>query len=327
MNFAEAMKLRGTFVKAGSGDDDCRQVKHELAICITFHYVDERLKYLEMVLASLGEFKVYRPSVVIITNDIDAVQEDEIKRRLENCNFDCGIIKCRDLAHPYMLTWAHKRFLQEFADNDLVFRYFIYLEDDIVLREENVIYFDRYKAALADYGLLPSFIRFERYQGVAYSVDFKRPALVRRRDFIDIAAMKFTNNYPPYAAMYIMDRDLAREHVNSDAFDEFSSRALVSWDVRERAASGNCFVNVPPGRMHRYAVPIDDKLNVHPMALVWHCADNYSTKPSTKLGKLRLDRAITKSWLEHKLLRRSVKRRAKAMSAPKAAARRREPGE
>src|ERR1700733_13653598 len=86
-----------------------------LLIAISFHFVKDRLVYLEKVLRSLAAFPVPRRDVVVFTNTPERAEQEFIRQAFRQAGLvdgrDARMEVALDLPHPYNLTWAHKRLI------------------------------------------------------------------------------------------------------------------------------------------------------------------------------------------------------------------------
>ncbi len=269
-------------------------------VAITVHFNINRLKYLAEVLRSLSDFPVAAMDIVLVTN-MPSDEDLALLHRLCDEIAPGGGISIRNydyLAHPFYLTWRHRTIIsREFArGNDGKYTHFIYLEDDIRLTFANFCYFLEYREILRDTGLLPSFLRVE-YSSVLNgfvstdnkaSVDLGRQP---RRDAGDIVMVNIPN---PYIACYVLDTALAAEFVRTRSFRRGGSRNVTEWDVRERAAMGLCFENVPDAFESRYVVPVSKHTGMA-LGCAWisHLPNNYADNPDDGYGKIRMDLLFT----------------------------------
>jgi hypothetical protein len=91
--------------------------------------------------------------------------------------------------------------------------------------------------------------------------------------------------------MFILDRELALEYVESPSFDRVRSKVVrPDWDVACRAAMGLCFENPPPGFTTRYVSPVDPSTLTTPYwSWVYHIPNNYTKDRLKPFAKTRTD--------------------------------------
>jgi hypothetical protein len=270
-----------------------------LLICVTFHYVSERLTYLQKIsshFSSLAE----NVEVIIITNERE--NASVIFNLLAEFNLNIKVISPFLLGHPYLLTWCHIQVFREALLSDQTISHFLYLEDDMCVTAENISYWIEGRERLRRFGLIPSFFRFELCPstGEAYSTD-----VIARVNFAVIPKVEFQDieyaylNLPsPYQGMYFLDRELMNEHLESQS----SSPDFGIWSIREKAAQGITFLKVPEGFTSRnligYSMTLD---TIDSRCLVYHIANNYITNPDTPHAKIRVADLIfvpSISWSE-----------------------------
>ena len=269
------------------------QLPGKLAICVTFHYVEDRLRYLDMIsdhFATLGE----DVSVMIVTNsdEADTLARTLARTRqvLEGKGFDFDFLVPTGLGHPFLLTWSH---LVDFREKikDPSFTHFLYLEDDILVTRRNMEYWMQAREELRRRNFIPSFLRVERKDGCRdwYSTDCKQSfdVLEMPRYRTETNPDRIYVSVPtPYQGMYLMDRELMLEHL--------SSRSCVpeggGWGIREKAARGLTFERVRKGYYSRNLLPfslaagkVDDACFIH------HTPNNYAnqTGRADRRGTLR----------------------------------------
>ncbi len=212
--------------------------------------------------------------------------------------------------HGFYLTWAHKSLFAR-ALGDAGLSHFVYLEDDIRFNRESLTYWCRFREPLAAHGLLPGFVRYETLDGARYVVDQKRRQSVGRSAGAGTIStseldrsepeLRFVSLENPYQGMYVLDRELAVAHLSrSPARSPLLSRG-IRWPtgvqeraaiVRERAAMGPIFDQVPAGFGSRNVVPVHTprpgEHRLDSACLVEHLTGNYSRSDSP-FGKIRVE--------------------------------------
>ena len=253
-------------------------------ITITFHYNEAKLYYLKRVLDSIENIKTERTKIIISVNDIS---DEESKVILSlNENLDITLNPVRRLYHPFFLAWAHKHYMLEFLDSD-EFSHFVYLEDDIEITQTTIDYWIRTRELFKRNNLkfIPSIIRIEYdSKGDKFCVDSIRSN--KNRPIINIEKEKFISIESPYQAMFIMDRELVKEHVMSRSYRyETATPFRGSWLIQDLASQGNMFENIPEGFEHRMLLSIDNYSD----SLVHHNTDTYVSIKDHPHGKLPIN--------------------------------------
>ena len=88
----------------------------KLSVCITFHYVEERLQYLAIVCDRLVDIA---PEVhlTIVTNTDKSDEIQAIKSVINVPKFEFNFLIPVGLGHPYLLAWSHlSLFKKQFED-------------------------------------------------------------------------------------------------------------------------------------------------------------------------------------------------------------------
>jgi hypothetical protein len=283
--------MTGTVAATGSpAAGDC-----SILVAITFHHVPKRVIYLLDVVRSLADFAVRRMDIHVMINDVpdaDIAALHEILAGTLPRGFSIAFRRCRDLGHPFELTWAHKPLITgEFLATGSPYTHFVYLEDDMRFGFRNFRYFLDYRAALAPFGLIPSFLRVE-YSAEARemrSTDIQRAMAFDDYGKIACAPFIFMAHRNPYCAIYVLDRGLAAEYVATASFGLVSSERIRTVGVRERSAMGLCWENVPAGFRSRYVIPIDPtRMAAAAECWVPHLPNNYADRATTASGKLAM---------------------------------------
>jgi hypothetical protein len=265
----------------------------KLIIAVTFYYVEERLKYLSAISQEFANL-AHEIEVFIITNTKDEAHHEKIIASLD-ARLQAKIFVPQLLGHPYLLTWCHFSIFREQFEQDESISHFMYLEDDILIRPNNIAYWLQAREDLRPYGLIPSFLRFELKAGDTepYSSDVTRKAPFKQLPKVKISDNYYYINLPkPYQGMYLMDRDLMKEHL----FGPSSNPDFGIWNIREKAAQGLTFANVPEGYFSRNLVGDDNSIKqIDSNALIHHTPNNYANNPDTGFGDLAVSDLVDRS--------------------------------
>jgi hypothetical protein len=262
-----------------------------LCVAITFHYNPKRFKYLEEVTSSLDSLAEH-VKLFVITNQHENIYLNEIRNYIKVKNFK--LVRSGPLAHPYLLTWQHLEILKSEFQSDSSISHFMYLEDDIKINPRNISYWLEGRENLRKYGLIPAFLRYEvsgtKFQKCASA---SKPIIFKK-----IPKIKIENSYffldmaQPYQAMYLLDRELAKEHL----FDNPLISRETIWGIRETAASGLTFVNIPKGFSSRVVLGVNiNTFSVDSDALIHHLPNNYVHRRLTEYGKIPVQNFIQKN--------------------------------
>jgi hypothetical protein len=275
--------------------------KASLLFAVSFHFVKERLVYLEKELRSLAAFPVSRRDTVVFTNTTNQAEQESIRQVLRAAGFvegrDARLAVKADLPHPFDLTWAHKSLICDtFLAPGSTYTHFVYLEDDLHLTFENFAYFLAAREILRPFNnLVPGFLRTEwsSLRECLTNSDNHASNTLEGRSFITSGDYAFVAADNPYWAGFILDQDLAAEYVNSPSFAPKRSRTenpeVVNYGVRERAAMGLTFENPPAPFHYRVVVPVAMASRLAPsFALLAHLPNNYADIPDEPMGKIAM---------------------------------------
>lgn len=258
-----------------------------LLVFISCHFRRDRIRFLFEQVRGFAEFDVEMVEVVLCTNTSNRDEQNQIMRVL-NPLLTTGISIRFEVfdtqSNPWYLPWEHKPLLKAaLHDRSRSFTHFIYAENDIRFTFYNFCYFIKFRPLLEPYGLVPSFLRYEynNDRNAVYLTD-----IVWRNEIgeegVTLGGQRFVSPSNPYCAMYIVDRPLAEEYVDSKSFSEVTSKDVIGWPIADRSAMGMTFEDPPAGFRSRCVVPIDvaTSLPGYP-ALVHHLADNYTHRKWT----------------------------------------------
>lgn len=214
---------------------------------------------------------------------------------------------CDSLPSPWLLTWVHKKLMLE-KFHDPTYTHFMCIEDDMEFTVANLDYWLKDREILKPFNLYPSFLRVEwnfarekwaaadSLSGDVFS--FTNSPHIEMR-----TGHSFINLGRTYQGMFLYDRDLMEEHINSISFDLL--KFVPNWQERirhvnwprgltEKAVIGISHINVPPGCYSRNFTPIFPKyLLFDPCCFVHHLTDKYTNLPDVPNGKVMVDEMLT----------------------------------
>jgi hypothetical protein len=278
-----------------------------LAICITVHFSADRVKYLKIMSDHFSELADF-VEVFIVTNAlVDKGELQILEDAMKGHDFKYEFFIAEGLGHPYLLAWSHFAIFRQLIANQSI-THFMYLEDDLLITKDNMNYLNDSLVKLLPLGLIPSFLRIEKnhVDSLWYSSDAqeqfyfsKLPKVYKNPDYA------FINLPHPYQGMYLLTRELMLEHLNSKS----SNPDFGIWYIREKAAQGLTFQNLPEGYTSRNLIGFDvKKQKFDPRSFIHHLPDNYANRipPDGRLGTIQVDRVILmrpKEWRIKKYLR------------------------
>jgi len=235
-------------------------MNESLLVCISFHYNENRLKYLEQVVLNILSYNLNK-TIVVETNQ-------EFKLAIDNNNI---IINThRDLPHPFSLTWMHRQTILNKIDD---YDYFMYIEDDMILPFDNFIEYLNNFNTLYNLDSVPSFIRLEEYNQKLFITDITTQQ--DNRPKLKINNKIFVNLSQPYHAFWILPQKELKESIRSDFFRLDTNRELaasyVMWELNKKP----------------FVLMDGDKINK--LSFSHHLPNNYSCDPKTKFGKIEIN--------------------------------------
>jgi len=265
----------------------------KLLITIAFHYAEERLENLSKV---VSQFKYLADNVtaVIITNSSDEIHRKQLCDIFEN-NVEVFVFVPDPLFHPYLLTWCHVGVFKNRFKEDPTITHFMYLEDDMLIQPHNIDYWLKGREELRNYGLIPAFCRYELRPNSdeKYHVDN-----IHTKNFVNLRRLSISDEYAyinlpnPYHAMYLMDRELIEEHLFKT--DNNILAGSMYTGVREQAAAGLVFTNVPENFESRYVIGFDiTNKKIDSGSWIHHTTNNYTNHNDTPFGKIKADNLIS----------------------------------
>ena len=287
-----------------SGSEMAWKYPFRILAAVTFHFRESRLQYLFQVVRALSEFPVEIMDVVVVTN-VD--NQATLGRIMDLCEPHFKALPARpsskkslsieshpNLSDPWHLTWSHKHLIVDrFLGLGAAYTHFIYTEDDILLSFDNFCYFTHFREALKSQRLIPSFQRIEYNDSDnrLYLLDQIGVSNFGARGRVDVNGYAFVNLDYPYNAMFILDKDLAIEYVDTRSFDrQRSEQVRPEWGLAERAAMGLCFECPPQGFTSRYVLPVDPNSLITPYwCWVYHVTGNYAKNHRKPFAKTRID--------------------------------------
>jgi len=253
-----------------------------LAVCLTFFYRPERLASLATVISNYIDI-ARKTDIYIVTNITDTKPISEVLPRLPD-QMSIKFVTPSGIGHPYLLTWTHREIFKKVLTSSDV-SHFIYSEDDLLFSRSNVMYWLRYRDPLQKHGFIPSFFRVELHPERGWvSLDCAPPLRLFRQPKLTLKDGKQFFCMPnPYQGMYFLDRQLMEEFAYSPAM----SPDFGEWKIREKAAQGLTFVNIPKGYTSRNLLLVDTHMKTIPQeAWIHHLSNNYVNNSNSEFGTL-----------------------------------------
>jgi hypothetical protein len=233
---------------------------NKLLVCIAFHYVEERRKYVESLIKRLSAYPL-DVTIIVDTNRVIVP-------------FNGAITDVHPtLKHPWHLTWMHRsHFKTTINDYD----WFMYLEDDMDVPYENFKeYVDNFDMLWAR-NCVPSFVRLETFNGKTFVTDVT--SIQEKRPVIVVGGKEFIILKQPYHAFWIMPQDA----LYASMHDNFT-RVEMS---RETAAS------YPMWELRKKPLIRIENSQISPLCYSWHLTNNYAEDPNTPFAKIEINNLL-----------------------------------
>jgi len=251
----------------------------------------ERIGFLEDTLKALSNWQVDFMRIIIFINaeDVDGLLTDMIAP----FNKDITIEQIDVTENPLLLQWGHKKYIPDFLESD--YTHFIYTDGDIGINEFVFKYWLKTKKLLDRNGynkFIPGTFRIETYQGVDYASDLTYRTDIDSLPTVKVRDKTFFIPQEPFQGISIMDKDMAKEHLNSEYYSPMMDQSMYKFGFGETCISGYILHNVPEGYNHRILLPLDD----YKRSWVYHLPSNYAANPDSEHGKIVADYVYKRIW-------------------------------
>lgn len=284
----------------------CDSDTARFSVSIAAHHVPSRVPFLAEVLDAIAGWSRPQVEVTLVTNDLALADEPLIRacgEKLAARGFVLLFDQTHGLAHPWHLTWWHKPAMREFftKPQQNTRDMFMYIEDDIVVTEENIQYFERFLPAAKKIGCLPGFLRFEKgASGRRISPDYRGYQHVAQDNIVELDGQLFVAPEYPYWAGFILDPELFRQYDASPWSQLETADTLpqsFNHSCRVQSAWALTYDTIPEGLPSRYIVPVNADLVPLESCQVWHSANNYSVSKQYNFGTVAMHEIFQPSKL------------------------------
>lgn len=249
----------------------------KLAVAVAFFYRKDKREFLSQTLSNLHLF-AKDVQVYIFTNTSDKIEQSAIQKCFhQHSNVKYQILVPKLLGHPFFLTWSHKDVFRQLVRTDHSITHYLYLEDDILLTEDNIQYYLEGESQLSHKRFLPSFIRYETSdEHKMYAIDVMKVQI-----FTIMPKIQYSDNYYyvnflyPYQGIYLLNARFMMEYFDSGA-DNPDKNSV--WPIREQNTAVIFFHNVPSGFTARNlagCIYQNDAVKLDPRCLIHHLPNNY----------------------------------------------------
>ena len=130
---------------------------NKMAIVICFYFTKKRLEKLKFNILNINKYN-FKTNVTIITNNISKIDQKKIHKILKNKIKNYSIVIVKDYPDDNFLPWPSVDVMKE-KIKDTSYSHFMFLEDDIIVSNENISYWLYFRKILKKYNLIPNFLR------------------------------------------------------------------------------------------------------------------------------------------------------------------------
>jgi len=268
---------------------------------IVFFYRKNRIKFIYEICLELKKINK-NTDITIITNISDKRKINFLKNSInKKCKIKVSFFTPKNLLDPRLLLFSHFEVVKNKIKNKN-YSHFLFLEDDLLIKEKNIKYWINARKSLKPFNLIPVFLRTEKnYKNKEiYTVDpisrnklSSRPRVISRNHNIG-----FVNLLDFFTPMYFYDRELMLEHLDgpSKSIDfghggfnqNLIHPTMIAMGVMERASTMLAFKDVPSGFLHRNVVPVDLEKNiVQDYCLIKHLSNKF-TNSASSFGRIKV---------------------------------------
>lgn len=270
-----------------------------LAIVICFFYNKKKIKILKKTFDTIKSYN-FKIDLTIITNKISLNEKRNLKKLARPKIKKIDIHEIEELPDNNLLPWYSIILMKKKLKNKLN-SHFMFLEDDILVSNENICYWIYFRKLLKKFNLIPGFLRYENYKGALYSVDNPKKIVLNKSPKIQCQndSFGFVNSKYPYNAMYLMDREMMNEYLKSNATKidfSFTNRFIKStFPIKELLNISYVYLNVPKGFHNKLMIPYLNNKIIPNYCLIEHSEVKYANLNKLKkmgFGKIKVKNLI-----------------------------------
>ena len=268
----------------------------KMSIVICYHFNKKRIKNLKKICQNIDNYK-FSKNVSIITNEINNNEYNFLKNELRKKLKKFNIIKIKDIPEPNLLPWYCLDYMKKSYKNKS-FTHFLYLEDDILINENNINYWIFARKILKKFNFIPAFLRCENDGKKLFSVD--NPKAIKLNDTPKILTNSkefgFLNLKYPYHASCLMDRDLMKEYTKSKLVGiDYGLRHKIMktmYPIKELANIIIGYINVPKGYYNRFFLPFVSSKKIPIYCIIKHIDNKYIKINKEHFGKININNLL-----------------------------------
>jgi len=268
----------------------------KMSIVICFHFNKKRIKNLKRICQNIDNYK-FKKNVSILTNEINNNEYNSLKKELSKKIKKIDIIKIKNIPEPNLLPWYCLDFMKKSYQNKS-FSHFLYLEDDILINENNINYWIFARKILKKFNFIPAFLRCENNGKKLFSVDNPKTIKLNVTPKILTKSKRFgfLNLKYPYHASCLMDRDLMKEYTTSKlvGIDYGLSHKIMKtmYPIKELANIIIGYINVPKGYYNRFFLPFVSSNNIPIYCIIKHIDNKYIKMNKERFGKININHLL-----------------------------------
>lgn len=275
-----------------------KKINHpkKLAVVVCFFFNSKKINILKKTIKKIDSYD-FNTNTTILTNKLTFIQKKTLNKLFKQISTKVDICEIKELPDTNLLPW-HSIDLMKKKYKDKSISHFMFLEDDILVDKKNISYWIYFRKKLKNFNLIPGFLRYENYKKRFYAVDFQKKINLNRTPKIFVKDDNFGLVNPRflYSAMYLMDRNLMKNYLNSQAIKvdfSFTNNFLKSVaPIKELLSVSHSFLNVPKGFHHNLVLPFNKKNQLLKYCLIEHSEITYANSSKLKemsFGKITVD--------------------------------------
>ncbi len=295
------LKSNNYFIKSHNFTNFQSQLKQKknypkkLAIVVCFYFNQKKINILKKTIQEINSYN-FKIDLTLITNQLLNNQKKILDKLIKNKVKNYHIYETEKMPDTDLLPWYSINIMKKKYQNKSI-SHFMFIEDDILVTSKNICYWVYFRKILKRFKLVPGFLRYENYKKNFYAVDYQDKISFNKCPKIQTNDINFGLINPkfPYAAMYLMDRELMREYLGSNAikFDfSFTNNFLKSKaPTKELLNISYAFLNVPKGFFNKLMVPYEKDRSIPDYCLVEHTDIKYANFKKLKnmgFGKIKI---------------------------------------
>ena len=279
--------------------DNKNNFPKKMVILICFFFKDKKLNNLRKSISQISNYK-FRKELIFITNELSSIQKKKLNDLTKNRIKNFQIYQTKNLPDNNFLPWFSINLMKEKFKNKKN-THFMFLEDDIIVNSNNICYWVFFRKYLKKFNLIPGFLRFENNNRNLYTIDNPKKISFKNSPKIFTKGKKFgfINSKYPYSAMYLMDRELMRNYLKSDAIKidfSFTNRVMkFLYPIKELLNISYAYLDVPRGFHNKIMIPFNKDKSIFKYCLIEHSETKYVKH--SRLNKMGYGKILIKDLI------------------------------